>query len=160
MGSKMEKFDILSLKYTNLGLRSIDCAHTIGSQIAKESLKRANRSERAGRKTTGLTPKHWGMVAGLPSERSTGLLAQFRSRGTCIWRSSMSTQLCSTWLNPVSRLLGWLSLILLCFTNNAFAAQITLAWNAGSGPVAGYNIYYGTASGNYPSTKNLSLIHI
>ena len=44
-------------------------------QIAEESLKRANRSERAGRKTTGLTPGHRGMVAGLPSERSASLLA-------------------------------------------------------------------------------------
>jgi hypothetical protein len=32
---------------------------------------------------------------------------------------------------------------------SANAAQVTLAWDPSSGPVAGYNVYYGTSSGNY-----------
>ena len=32
----------------------------------------------------------------------------------------------------------------------AFAATATLAWDPSSGPVAGYKVYYGKSSGNYP----------
>jgi hypothetical protein len=31
---------------------------------------------------------------------------------------------------------------------------VTLAWNASAGPVAGYRVYYGTASGHYPASAN------
>ncbi|MDS4028186.1 MAG: LamG-like jellyroll fold domain-containing protein [Candidatus Contendobacter sp.] len=64
----------------------------------------------------------------------------------------MSTQFRLNGFSPISRLLGWLGLLLLCFTNNAFAAQITLAWDASSGPVAGYHVYYSQQSGSYPAT--------
>ncbi|MGB5065713.1 MAG: fibronectin type III domain-containing protein, partial [Candidatus Competibacter sp.] len=45
-----------------------------------------------------------------------------------------------------------MSLFLLCFTSNVFAAQVTLAWDASSGPVAGYHVYYSQQSGGYPTT--------
>jgi len=50
-------------------------------------------------------------------------------------------------------------LILLLFHNtNAFAGQITLAWDASSGPdLAGYRLYYGQGSGNYTSAIDVSL---
>jgi len=67
----MKNYDALYPKYIYFGLRLIDCMRIISSKIARESLKRANRSERAGRKTTGLTPGHRGRVAGLPSECRT-----------------------------------------------------------------------------------------
>ncbi len=52
-------------------------------------------------------------------------------------------------LNPVWRLLGGLSVLLLfCFTANVFAAQVKMAWNPVSG-ASGYRVHYGTASGNY-----------
>ena len=39
------------------------------------------------------------------------------------------------------------------------AAQVTLAWNASSGPdLAGYNVYYGTASGDYDWTQKLGTV--
>ncbi|MCB1824480.1 MAG: PKD domain-containing protein [Candidatus Competibacteraceae bacterium] len=64
----------------------------------------------------------------------------------------MFTHFCSTGLNPIPRLLGWLSLFLFCFTSNVFAGQVTLAWDASSGPdVGGYKIVYGQASGAYTS---------
>ena len=34
------------------------------------------------------------------------------------------------------------------------AAQATVAWNADSAQVAGYDVYYGTSSGNYTTTLN------
>jgi PKD repeat protein len=54
-------------------------------------------------------------------------------------------------LKPLSRLLGWLSVLIACFATNAFAGQVNLGWDASTGPVAGYRVYYGTASGNYTS---------
>ncbi len=52
-------------------------------------------------------------------------------------------------VNVARLFLSWLSLILLSFATNAFAGQVNLAWNASTGPVSGYRVYYGTASGNY-----------
>jgi hypothetical protein len=43
----------------------------------------------------------------------------------------------------------WFSLVV------AQAGQVTLAWNASSGPVAGYFVYYGIASGNYFSVEDV-----
>jgi PKD repeat protein len=60
----------------------------------------------------------------------------------------------STLLNPIWRALGWLSVLMVFFTTNAFAGQVNLAWNASSGPVSGYKVYYGTASGSYSSNMN------
>ncbi|MER2526979.1 MAG: PKD domain-containing protein, partial [Candidatus Competibacter denitrificans] len=57
-------------------------------------------------------------------------------------------------LKPLSRLLGWLSVLIACFATNAFAGQVNLGWNASTGSVAGYRVYYGTASGNYTSQLN------
>jgi hypothetical protein len=37
---------------------------------------------------------------------------------------------------------------------SAQAGQVTLAWNASAGPVAGYRVYYGIASGHYPTSAN------
>ncbi len=54
-------------------------------------------------------------------------------------------------LKPLSRLLGWLSVLIACFATNAFAGQVNLGWNASTGSVSGYRVYYGTASGNYTS---------
>jgi len=61
-------------------------------------------------------------------------------------------------LNPVVRLLGWLSLVITCFATNAFAGQVSLAWNASSGSVAGYRVYYGTVSGNYTAKLDAGAI--
>lgn len=61
----------------------------------------------------------------------------------------LTTALMFNLLNPVVRLLAWLSLLITCFATNAFAGQVNLAWNASSGSVAGYRVYYGTVSGNY-----------
>ena len=41
------------------------------------------------------------------------------------------------------------------FTQQAYAqaaAQATVAWNPDTGPVAGYDVYYGLSSGNYTTT--------
>ena len=125
-------------------------------QIAEESLKRANRSERAGRKTTGLTPGYRGMVAGLPSERIASLLASHVRVAHTFGGWKMSTRFRSTELSPIPRLLGWLGLILMCcFTNAVFAGQATLAWDPSSSSASGYRVYYGTASGNYTSNVNV-----
>ena len=43
---------------------------------------------------------------------------------------------------------------LLLFSQSASAAQAVLAWNADSSPVAGYDVHYGTTSGNYTTTLN------
>lgn len=47
----------------------------------------------------------------------------------------------------------WLPLLILLLFHNThvFAGQVTLAWDASSGPVAGYRLYYGQESGNYTS---------
>ncbi len=37
----------------------------------------------------------------------------------------------------------------------ASAANADIGWNASSGSVAGYNVYYGTSSGNYTTTLNV-----
>ncbi len=45
-----------------------------------------------------------------------------------------------------------LSLILFLFHSNAFSAQVMLAWDPNIEPdLAGYKMYYGTSSGNYPN---------
>lgn len=42
--------------------------------------------------------------------------------------------------------------LLICFSPDAFAAQVQLAWNQSTDPsVIGYKVYYGTQSNNYPS---------
>ena len=41
------------------------------------------------------------------------------------------------------------SLLFLVLTSSAFAATVTLAWNASVSAVAGYLLYYGSASGSY-----------
>ncbi|MGC8494103.1 MAG: PKD domain-containing protein [Syntrophobacteraceae bacterium] len=43
---------------------------------------------------------------------------------------------------------------LLLFSQSASAAQAVLAWNADSSPVTGYDVHYGTTSGNYTTTVN------
>ncbi len=48
-----------------------------------------------------------------------------------------------------------LALVSMLFAQQAYAAaQATVAWNADSAQVAGYDVYYGTSSGNYTSTLN------
>ena len=49
----------------------------------------------------------------------------------------------------------WMVILLLSITA-AQAGQVTLAWNASSGPVAGYHIYYSQQSGSYPATPQQS----
>ncbi|MDR3555728.1 MAG: hypothetical protein P4L55_13300 [Syntrophobacteraceae bacterium] len=44
---------------------------------------------------------------------------------------------------------------MICFPQAASAAQAEIGWNAVSGQVAGYNVLYGTESGNYTSTQNV-----
>jgi hypothetical protein len=46
------------------------------------------------------------------------------------------------------------TVILLLSIAAAQAGQVTLAWNASSGTVAGYRVYYGTSSGNYTANVN------
>jgi hypothetical protein len=42
------------------------------------------------------------------------------------------------------------NLILFCaLTGSVHAAQVTLNWSPSSDPASGYNVYYGTSSGNY-----------
>jgi hypothetical protein len=48
----------------------------------------------------------------------------------------------------LSAIFLWIPLV------SAQAWQVTLAWNASSGPVAGYRVYYGAASGHYTSNAN------
>ncbi|HHW77384.1 MAG TPA: PKD domain-containing protein, partial [Xanthomonadaceae bacterium] len=58
--------------------------------------------------------------------------------------------------HPVKILFFLMGLAAMLFFSiaTAQAAQVTLAWNASSGPVSGYNVYYGQSSGNYPTKKN------
>jgi PKD repeat protein len=60
----------------------------------------------------------------------------------------------STLLDSIRRVLGWLSVLMFFFTTNVFAGQVSLAWNASTGPVAGYRVYYGTTSGTYSANVN------
>lgn len=43
---------------------------------------------------------------------------------------------------------------LLLFSQSASAAQAVIGWNADSSPVTGYDVHYGTTSGNYTTTLN------
>lgn len=45
-------------------------------------------------------------------------------------------------------------LALMSFPLAASAAQAVIGWNADSGAVSGYNVHYGTTSGNYSTTVN------
>ena len=62
-----------------------------------------------------------------------------------------------------SRLLFWTFIIPLPFSlcslpaDNAFAAKLTIAWDANSEPdIAGYKIYYGSSSSNYQHSVDLA----
>jgi hypothetical protein len=46
-------------------------------------------------------------------------------------------------------------LVALSFPLDAAAADITLAWDASPGTVAGYTIYYGTSTGSYTASINV-----
>ena len=59
----------------------------------------------------------------------------------------------STLLDSIRRVLGWLGVIMVFFATNVFAGQVNLAWNASTGPVAGYLVYYGTTSGTYTISR-------
>ena len=48
-----------------------------------------------------------------------------------------------------------LSITLPLYTSDVFAGKVTLAWNASSGPVRGYRVYYGSASRNYTNNLNV-----
>ncbi len=62
----------------------------------------------------------------------------------------------STLLNPIWRSLAWVSVLIVLCTAQAFAGQVTLAWDASSGSVAGYKVHYGTSSGVYSSNINVT----
>lgn len=49
----------------------------------------------------------------------------------------------------------WTAILFLSITA-AQAGQVTLAWNASAGPVAGYHVYYRQQSGSYPATPQQS----
>ena len=68
----------------------------------------------------------------------------------------MSTQFRSNGLNSVQRWLGWLGLILMCFTSNVFAGQVNLAWDESSGAI-GYRIYQAQTD---ETSVNLSTTHV
>lgn len=55
----------------------------------------------------------------------------------------------------IRRFFGWLSVLMVLGTTQAFAGQVNLTWTASSGPVAGYRVYYGTASGSYSSNLDV-----
>ena len=58
-------------------------------------------------------------------------------------------------MTPIFRLLFVVCLSLVSL-EKAFASSLTLSWNASeSAEVAGYDVYYGTNSGNYPSMINV-----
>ncbi len=59
-------------------------------------------------------------------------------------------------LNPVWRLLGWLSVLLLFFTTNVYAGQVSLAWNASTG-ASGYRVYQVSTN---ETAVNLSTSHV
>ncbi|MGA3118059.1 MAG: fibronectin type III domain-containing protein, partial [Syntrophobacteraceae bacterium] len=53
--------------------------------------------------------------------------------------------------------LGLSFILVMAFVSTLFAQQApqaTIAWNADSGAVAGYDVYYGLSSGNYTTTVN------
>ncbi|MGO9689784.1 MAG: hypothetical protein ACLP2X_14750, partial [Syntrophobacteraceae bacterium] len=56
--------------------------------------------------------------------------------------------------------LGLSCILALVFVSMLFAqqadatAQATVAWNADTGQVTGYDVYYGSSSGNYTTTLN------
>ena len=52
-----------------------------------------------------------------------------------------------------------ISILFLSAAFNASAADLKLAWNANSeSDLAGYKIYYGTASGNYSVSKDVGAL--
>ena len=56
----------------------------------------------------------------------------------------------------VSTRLVVLGLLLLAFSANAHAGQVTLAWDANTDPeLGGYKLYYGQTSGNYSANVNV-----
>jgi hypothetical protein len=54
--------------------------------------------------------------------------------------------------------LGLSFMLVMAFASTLFAQQApraTIAWNADSGDVAGYEVYYGLSTGNYTTTVNV-----
>ncbi len=47
-----------------------------------------------------------------------------------------------------------LTFALFLSTGQAYSAQLSVAWNPGTGPIAGYNVYYGVATGQYTNSVN------
>ncbi|MGO9533223.1 MAG: PKD domain-containing protein [Syntrophobacteraceae bacterium] len=45
-----------------------------------------------------------------------------------------------------------LALALVPLTTEAYSAQVTVAWTPGTGPIAGYNVYYGVSTGQYTNS--------
>jgi hypothetical protein len=45
-----------------------------------------------------------------------------------------------------------LTLALVLLTTEAYSAQVTVAWTPGTGPIAGYNVYYGVSTGQYTNS--------
>jgi hypothetical protein len=45
-----------------------------------------------------------------------------------------------------------LTLALVISTAQACSAQVSIAWNPGTGPIAGYDVYYGVATGQYTNS--------
>ena len=63
-------------------------------------------------------------------------------------RSAKSS--CSRFFSPLLLSLAAFILTFLILTPSAFPAQVTLAWDPNTEPdLAGYKLYYGTASGDY-----------
>src|SRR5208283_2883919 len=45
-----------------------------------------------------------------------------------------------------------LALALVLLSTQAYSAQVTVAWTPGTGPIAGYNVYYGVSTGQYTNS--------
>ncbi|MGC9966413.1 MAG: hypothetical protein ABSE08_13505, partial [Syntrophobacteraceae bacterium] len=48
-----------------------------------------------------------------------------------------------------------LTLVSMIFTQHAYSAQPTIAWNADTGQVAGYKVFYGSSAGSYTSNVDV-----
>ncbi len=67
----------------------------------------------------------------------------------------MNIQAKSLLQSKTYNMLAPLSFILFLHPGNVLAETVTLAWNASSGPVHGYRLYYGKSSRNYTSSLDV-----
>jgi len=130
-------------------------------------LKKANHTERVGRKATGLRPeKHRDREAGLPGDTSIFSccysLGDYKIiHGDAVMVQTHKTQRKQEKIYTFLRIVKCVVVITIllacpCIIATAHATDVTLAWNDNPEPdIAGYKIHYGLESRNYTTTLDV-----